>query len=327
MYLVLTIDTEEDNWGQYAGSSFSVENTKRIPRLQHLFEKYGVYPTYLISYPVAIDSGSIEILGRCREAGLCEIGAHPHPWNTPPVEEERTSYYSYINHLPPDLQYAKIRSLHETIVSNFGVRPASYRSGRWGFNQNVAMCLARLGYRVDTSMTPYTDWGCYQGPDFSRHSHDPVLLHLASDNGEYRDILEVPPTIGYLQRNQSLSNSLYWSIKRRLPGGDRVAGLLHRTGLLNRVCLSPESHDAPQMIQLARTLMASGTQVFNLFFHSPSLLEGCSPFVTSSSELTSFLARIEMFLGFARAVGMRPVTISELGAETLGAPTVEILRL
>src|SRR5688500_12060234 len=158
MNLTITIDTEEDNWGEYARPQFSVENIARIPRLQSLFDRYDVRPTYLISYPVATSSAAVEILGKYRSEGRCEIGTHPHPWNTPPIDEERTQTNSYISNLPASLQYRKIETLTQTINAAFGVRPTSYRSGKWGFNEDVARALIHLAYKVDTSVFPVWDW-------------------------------------------------------------------------------------------------------------------------------------------------------------------------
>src|SRR5215510_14611103 len=116
MYLTVTIDTEEDNWGEFARDSFTVENISRIPRLHELFMRRGVRPTYLVSYPVVTDPKSVDILGGYRNAGQCEIGTHPHPWNTPPVVDERNQINSYMCNLPAALQNRKIQTLTDTIA-------------------------------------------------------------------------------------------------------------------------------------------------------------------------------------------------------------------
>ena len=80
------------------------------------------------------------------------------------------------------------------------------------------------------------------------------------------------------------------------------------------------------MIRLTAALMKQGTKVINMFFHSPSLLEKCSPFVRTEAELASFLARIDQFLAFAQSAGLRSVTMSELRAADVGASTVRVLE-
>jgi hypothetical protein len=319
VYLAITIDTEEDNWGEFTRSSYSVENIRRIPRLQALLEKRGVVPTYLISYPVATSTAAIDILGRYREEGRCEIGAHPHPWNTPPLEEERTPANSFISHLPTELQYRKLKTLHDTITQNFGAAPRSYRSGRWGFSDDIARHLIRLGYLVDTSLSPATDWGEYGGPDYSDRCLDPFVYVMPAQNGfAGGTLLEVPATVGFVQSQPALATA-YWTIRRKVPAGDKVLAALSRTRLLNHVSLSPELHDAAHMIRLVRALLARGTTVVNMFFHSPSLLEGCSPFVRTAADAEDFLERIDRFLVFAQSAGLRPVTMSELTPAAVGA--------
>jgi hypothetical protein len=324
--LAITIDTEEDNWGEYTRSAYTVRNIARIPALQNVFNTYGVRPTYLISYPVATSPLAIDLLRDYRENGLCEIGTHPHPWNTPPVEESLTPFNSYISNLSPGLQFRKIKTLHDTIAENFGAVPTSYRSGRWGFNDDVAKNLIRLGYAVDTSICPASDWREYEGIDYSGWSMEPFVYRLeGSGETSGGSLLEVPATIDFVQRRRQLASSIYWTIKRRIPLGAKVLSVLNRAQLLNHVCLSPETHEATRMIQLVRTLLKSNTRVVNMFFHSPSLLESCTPFVKTANEAEKFVERIARFLDFARSAGLEPVTMSELSPADVEASTVRVL--
>jgi hypothetical protein len=80
--------------------------------------------------------------------------------------------------------------------------------------------------------------------------------------------------------------------------------------------------DAEEMIRLATTLTLRGTHVLNLFFHTPTLLEGCSPFTRTSADVEAFLRKIDQFLAFAMSAGFTPVTVSELTATAVGASKV-----
>jgi hypothetical protein len=325
MYFVVTIDTEEDNWGEYARQDYTVENIRRIPALQEVFARYDVRPTYLISYPVATSPMAIDILGSLRVQGHCEIGTHPHPWNTPPVEEDRTPFNSFISHLPSALQYRKIETLTTVIERNFGVRPASYRSGRWGFDEGVAANLIRLGYMVDTSVSPTWTWQPDGGPDFSQCSIDPFLYRLdASPGAAGGSLLEVPATIDFVQSPRRFAHTASRSV-RRLPLGNKIAAALARLRVLNHISVSPEIDSAPDMVRLARALLRRGTSVINMFFHSPTLLEGCSPFVRTSSDYQIFMSRLDAFLAFARSAGLQSLTMSELTAERARASRVVVL--
>jgi len=317
VYLAITIDTEEDNWGEFDRPSYSVNNIERIPSLQDMFVRRGVRPTYLISHPVATSPKSIEILGGYRDQGLCEIGTHPHPWNTPPITEARTPFNSFINNLPSALQFEKIKTLTETIQRNFGCRPTTYRSGRWGYSEDVARNLIRLGYALDSSIYPTCDWRSSGGPDFTNHSYEPFVYQVEGATGG-EALFEVPPTIDFIQTPRRVAHAASRAI-RRLPAGNRIAGVLDRLRVLNHVSLSPEINDAPAMIRLADTLLHRGARVMNMFFHSPTLLEGRSPFTKTASDVAAFVARIDAFLAFAQSAGLRPVTMSELTPAVVGA--------
>ena len=119
--LVITIDTEEDCWKNYGRQNNPVENIKQIPMLQEIFNHYGALPTYLVSYPIVINQSSSLILKEMLDSGQCEIGAHCHPWNTPPFEEQISTRNSMLCNLPAELQYRKLEILHRTIVERFGL--------------------------------------------------------------------------------------------------------------------------------------------------------------------------------------------------------------
>lgn len=327
MYLVVTIDTEEDNWGEYQRPSFSVENIQRIPRLQDVFNKRGIRPTYLITYPVATSPLALDILGRYHEQGLCEIGTHPHPWNTPPVEEALTARTSFISNLPAALQYRKLKTLHDTITRNFGAAPTSYRSGRWGFSDDVAVNLIRLGYKVDSSISPLSDWSEYGGNDYSNCSLEPFVYRCEALRDDLAaSLLEVPATIDFVQQRRNMATSVHRALVRRVPFGGKILAVLSRLRILNHVAISPETHSAEHMIRLTKALMHRGTGVVNMFFHSPSLLENCSPFVKTPADVQSFIARIDRFAQFAEAAGLQVATLSELSASAVGASEVRRLR-
>ncbi len=314
MKLIITIDTEEDNWGHYSPSARALENIERIPRLQQVFDEFNAKPTYLITYPVAADERAVSILKKISDAGRCEVGTHCHPWNTPPFEEETSEMNSMLSNLPQDLQYRKIQSLHETIHKHFGVEPVCFRSGRWSYDAEIARNLCRLGYKVDTSVTAYTDWTKYYGSDFTNISPQPARLAVknSSDPSSHGPLVEIPATVGFLQKNFGMSNFIHESITRKRPLSYlKLAGVLRRLNLINKVSLSPEVASGKEMIGLARRMMQNRYPVMNMFFHSPSLKAGLTPFVKSRDGEGRFIERIEEFLLFARDAGIESIKLSE----------------
>lgn len=297
----ITIDTEEDNWGDYTDTVGSVENISALPRLQALFDKYRVIPTYLINYPVASQQSSIDVLKAFLDEGVCEIGTHCHPWNTPPVDEALNAKNSMMCNLDYDLLIKKMRHLHETIENNFNIKPQAFRAGRWALNEDVARCLSELGYLVDTSMSPFVDWSSSQGPDFRASSTYPFYFDAnnLSLHDVQGDLLEVPPTIGFYQKNFKLCDYLQNKISDGVFSRFRLLGILDRLNLLNFHWLSPELSDGPEMVKLSKRFVKSGHKFLNMSFHSTSLLPGKSPFVSDEAGLEDFLEKIEIFLQYA----------------------------
>lgn len=308
MKLIVTIDTEEDNWGGYRDDRFTVKNIGRIQALQDMFDSYLVRPTYLVSYPVATDDNAVALLKAILDDGRCEIGTHCHPWSTPPVDEKKDARHSMLCNLAPELQMKKIGRLHEVIRDRFGVTPISFRAGRWGFSREVAETIHRYGYKVDTSVTPFIDWSRSFGPDFSEclpdvYRFSPDDIRKKSPRGE---LLEVPATIGFLQENFALADRIQ---KRFRKTG--VNGVLDRLGIINKVWLSPEMSDGPRMIRLVKRFMANGYEFVNLTFHSPSLMAGLTPFVKTESDERRFLRRIKECLVYLRDAGVESITLSD----------------
>ncbi len=313
MKLIITIDTEEDNWGVFSTSGHTLENIAKIPALQEMFDTYDVKPTYLITYPVATDAGSIYILREIEKAGKCEIGMHCHPWNTPPFDEDLNESNSMLCNLPHELQYKKMSHLTDTITRNFGARPVSFRSGRWGFDEQVARNLCRLGYKIDTSVTPFVDWTNYCGPDFSQIQPWPFMFPSPDECGvaSAGSLLEIPASIGYLQGNWALRNMIFNTLKRKPLSRLGFIGLTDRLHLNNKVYLTPELYEGEQLIKLARRFMKDGHKLINMFFHSTTLKAGLTNFDKVGNDEKLFLERIRVFLSFARDAGIESIKLSD----------------
>ena len=240
MKLIFTVDTEEDSWGNARASRYGVKNIGALPALQKLCDELEVKPTYLVTYPVVTNETAAAILRALLEGGNCEVGAQCHPWNTPPFEEPESKWNSMLCNLSEDLQHKKMAVLHEAIERHLKVSAVSFRSGRWGYSRSVATNLAKLGYKVDTSITPFTDWTSVGGPDFSaveprsfRFSADHILRE--SPDGQ---LTEIPVTIGYvgwLSFNMRWCNTVQRIAQRKRLARARLAGILSKANLIRKV--------------------------------------------------------------------------------------------
>jgi hypothetical protein len=238
---------------------------------------------------------------------------HCHPWNTPPFEEALNEKNSMLCNLSADLQYRKMSFLHNAIIKNLAVHPVSFRSGRWGYNQTVAENLLKLGYKIDTSITPYTTWRDYQGPDFSDISPLPFRFSCKDIYKETPDgdLIEVPATIGFLQEDFETRNLLMKMLQTRPLNLLRLIGILHKLNLLNKVWLTPELSDSRQLIELVQCLMKKDYEVINMFFHSTTLTAGLTHFVNTKEDEHEFIRRIKNFLFFAKDAGIESIKLSE----------------
>ncbi len=310
--LFITIDTEEDLWGDYSRSEIHVENVSRIPRLQTLFDRFGAIPTYLVNWPVVTNENACRMIRNIHEKGRCEIGAHCHPWNTPPFAEEISGRNTMLCNLPEELVRKKMENLHEAIIGRFGFAPVCFRAGRWGMGGGAARCIEDLEYKVDSSVTPFIDWSKHEGPDYSEA---PALTYRFAPGDFPREspggsLLEVPATIGFLQHNFS---SCFAVRKRFLRGAlsrYHVIGILDRLGVNSFRLLSPETNSSSDMIRLAGNFIRTGHRFLNMFFHSSTLLPGATPFVQNETQLESFLKNIERFLEFASDSGFEYAPLS-----------------
>ncbi|MHB8481171.1 MAG: polysaccharide deacetylase family protein [Nitrospiria bacterium] len=319
MKLIVTVDVEEDNWGAFDPVKNTLKNIEMIPELQGMFDRYHVRPTYLINYPVAVDARSISILGTILEGGKCEIGTHCHPWNTPPFEEIINERNSMICNLPPDLQFRKLQSLTEMVNQNFNISPVSFRAGRWGISKEMPIFLEKLGYKVDSSITPFTNWTKHYGPNFygialNPYYFNPENLFKPVSDGR---MLEVPASIGFVQSNHKAANLIVEMLRKPLIKHFRLIGLFDRLGLLQKVWLSPEQSDSGNMITLTRRLIQRKAPLINLFFHSPALQPGLTPYVRNQEEKLRFIKTIEKFLAYTTEVGIQSILLSESLKEAL----------
>ena len=311
---IITIDTEEDNWGSFAAPSFTTENIQRIPYLQMIFDNFNVKPTYLVTYPITTDQRSVSILKNILDAGKCEIGAHCHPWNTPPFEEEKNARNSMLSNLPSDLQLKKLTALHETISNNFGIEPISFRAGRFGFDTEVAKNILKLGYKIDTSVTPFVDWSSYHGPNFSEYGWQP--FRFPKDNISTKNInhqlLEVPATIDFIPCDIKVVKLFYKILSRKTNNSLKLKRFFSRIKLLQKIWLSPEMDTSTMEINLIKNLLMKGCKIFNMVFHSTSLLFGLSPFVRDRNDERKFFDNIKKVSLFFKDKEIASIKLSDV---------------
>src|SRR5215210_3046081 len=310
MHLLVGIDTEGDNqWDTAARLDQRFENIYALPRLHALFARHAVRPTYVITYPVAIDGRSAEVLRGLLERGDCEVGAHHHAWETPPCTPEDIRRHPYASNLPLEQFEAQLETLTSAILQSTGRRPLSYRSGRFGFSATHVSALERCGYRVESSVAPLFYESHKGGPEFVDAELRPYFLaYDSATTPGSSDVLEVPVSSAL---NRTLPRWLQHAYARA-PKPYTTKRILRAAGLLRMRWLRPSYSSLDDMIALACDLAQWNEPVLNLLFHSSEAIVGGGPYNKTQAELDAFCDRLERFLRFATSeLKAVPVTFAE----------------
>jgi hypothetical protein len=308
--LFVVVDTEEEfDWSAaYSRDNVSVTAIDEVGRLQAVLSPYGVKPTYVVDYPVASTASSADRLAGIALSGDCHIGAHLHPWVTPPFVEPLGPRTSYPCNLGLEVEREKIHLLKDAIVNNIGVTPRSFKAGRYGFGRTTAEVLESLEFDIDLSVNPHMDFTDDGGPSFEG------FLPVPSFFGSRRRLLELPCTTGFVGTARRAGPWLHRAASAPWLTPFRTVGLLSRSGLLNKVMLSPEGNSLEEMQTLTDTLYrADGIRTFALTFHSPSLKPGCTSYVQTTAERDAFLTTIGRYCAFfMNTLGGVPTTPADL---------------
>ena len=316
--LLAVVDTEEEfEWGKaFSRESVGTDTLSYQNIGQDILDRYGLKPTYVVDYPVAT-SPAVWSLRKIKDSGRCQIGAHLHPWVSPPFEEDVGPFNSFPGNLPRELEFRKLEFLTDVITKAAGEPPRVYKAGRYGIGPNTAEALAKLGYKVDVSLVPHSDFRADCGPDFRGLRDRPFWF------GPQSSLLEIPGSCGFVGSVQrygpEFDRLLRWPFMRRF----RMTGVAARLRLLERVSLSPEGFTLDEQCRLLRAMVEAGHRVFTLTYHSPSLVPGHTPYVRSRSDLEVFLSKLDGVIRFfMEELNGMPTTHYEMLrlVENIGAP-------
>jgi hypothetical protein len=328
--LFVLIDTEEEfDWGgPFTRSQTSVRHLRSVQRVQRLFDRYRLRPTYVIDFPVASQPDGYEPLRELVQSAHCAIGAHLHPWVTPPYVEPLNGRNSFAGNLDPPLERAKLMGLLDVIGQNLGVRPRTYKAGRYGIGRSTLPLLDELEFEVDQSVMPHYDFSSESGPSFKAFDAQPFLFTPQTPGaarpgaaGEGRRLLELPCTCAYLGAAGQAAEAVHTLTTSPALQWSRLGGIAARLRVAERLVLSPEGFTVTEMRRVTAALLRRGVRTFTLTFHSPSIEAGHTPYVRSADDLAQFLGRIESYLDyFFGALGGTTTTPEEFRTSILASP-------
>lgn len=318
MNFIVTIDTEADNQWEH-GRGITVENIKHVPRFQELCNKYHIKPTYLITSEICEDPFAKDIFNEYLENDQAEIGAHLHSWTTPPFLNKEGYRYNDVNHafanqLPDDLLINKLRYLTDQIGTSFGKRPTSFRSGRYGFNENVARILIANEYIVDSSVTPYTRWtsqkgipGENGGPDFMNKRPLPYRY-----NYKGKSLIEIPvtimPTRFPLNRDNGITRYYFKNVDNKLI----LRSFRKMFFRYQPLWLRPLPWmDLKMLGDVVNEANDKRLPFLVMIFHSSELMPDCSIYRTDKDSVEKLFDLLESFFILLNNKGINSVSLTE----------------
>lgn len=301
---LLTVDTEEEfDWAApLAREGFRLDSVGELAKFQQFAQGFGAKPVYLLDYPLATSAEAVAAIGDAVTGARAEVGVQLHPWVSPPFDEQVTEYNSFTGNLPYELERAKLLELHGAIARNFGQAPLIYRAGRYGVGPNTAFILREAGIAIDTSVRSRFDYTDIGGQNFAHLGPEPWRV------GDEGSLIELPLTTVFCGALRRQGARIY-PMLGKIPKGQ---GIFARSGLLDRVPLTPEGVSIAEAIRAIDQALADGLPVLVLSFHSPSLRPGCTPYVRDEGDLAAFYGWWRAILAHLAARGVHPTSAGEI---------------
>ncbi len=303
MKFIVTVDTEADDQWSGTGDA-TLRNLEGLARFQSFMHERGVPPTYLASFET-LAHPMLQNLARAHAEGVAEIGGHLHPWTTPPLDAG-DCVQRFPLELPDDVLEGKLATLTSALTELLGEQPLSFRAGRWGADNRVLHAVARQGYRVDSSVTPFIRWRDVVRdaeahtaiPDFSRVSPKPALVPGT-------DLFEVPMSVIAAGALPSATLASYG--QRRTTLG-RVARALSRP----RWCrIFPETR-ARDLEAVYRAALRQELPILVFMIHSSELVAGMSPYAKTESAVEHIYELLGGFLALLKKENVQAVRMRDV---------------
>lgn len=306
--IIVTIDTECDKSIDWTtGSPLTFRGVEEaVPELlQPVFSEFGIKPTYLLSPEVMCSRECCSIF---REVKNVELGTHLHgdyivpqikTWNfAGSMTDDMQWEYA------PELERAKLQTLTELFIQQFGFRPTSFRAGRYGVGHFTGRWLQELGYLVDTSVTPHLIWTNKNGLKFPGFENVQELPYRISTDGDIwksgeSDLLEVPITI---LQNTKLSSSA------------RIRSLSSYQS--ESIWFRPWSSDAETMCNIIKyaateSMLVGRGRPLVMMFHNVELIPGASPRPQTESDVIRYLDTLRRTFELTEKMGIKSYTLTE----------------
>ncbi len=317
--VAVTIDTEEQ-WDWNAGwdrQAYSLDNIRDMPRFEERCACHGMRTTWFADSAVMEHAPSRDVmLGLAARPGV-ELGMHIHPWIIPPYLSDAACgpRESYLHNHTPEQVHAKLSNVYE-LFEDQGLRPRSFRGGRYSSGGAIHDFLRSKNFVADSSVVPFTTWPDDGAPDFHDRDLSPRRVG-ASPSGQ--GLWEVPLTLGFTRPDFRRWADRFEAIQRSALRRLRLIGILGKLGFVQRVWLNFECTRADAMLALLRVLRPMQLPHLILTVHSTSLVPGGNPYSATEERVRQIWATVDQVLGTVASWDeVRPATVGEI-ADTLEA--------
>ena len=239
------------------------------------------------------DAQSVKTLRELK--GNYEFGTHLHAAFIEP--DKKFQDYAGIDSpdfqssYPEEIEYRKLENLSNLFFDCFGYRPTSFRAGRYGAASQSINSLQKLGYKVDTSVTPHIRWTEPNGiVDFRKAPEQPYFpaeneIVVPGGNPAER-ILEAPVTVmpRLLRRNPVWFRPWFASV-------DQMKKIFQ---------YQLKKHADKEVINI------------NMMFHSMEIIEKASPYPQTSEDVQRFIDDMLEGLSWCKQEGVEFCGLSSL---------------
>lgn len=302
IYLAVTIDTECDKgakWKVKQPLSFMNIYNGVVNNLQPIFDKHHVKATYLLSPEIINDSLSVEVFKSFRQR--VELGTHLHSeFIEPEANFNCTNTSQYQSDFDSDIERVKLENLTTLFKQIFGYQPLSFRAGRFGISKHSLQILQDLGYKVDSSVTPDTQWRNQVSGNVVNFFGAPYQPYYPSKedfrkDGEM-DILQVPVTL----INKKLFRLPLW-LKRGIKLNKSYQQILfnYSTNFSKPIWLRPTYSNLDAMKEVTFKIFNKSRDnnvYLCIMFHSNEFELGMSPYSLTKPEMNKIIRRLDLYL-------------------------------
>ncbi len=287
---------EEFDWdGGFYPANTAVTHGAELIRFVDALLDAGANVTLAMDYPFITSEDGKRVVSHFKhlDGERIEFATHLHPWVNPPIPEGTTSVTnreSFPGNLSEEEEYAKLKALTDEIERVTGTRPVTYLAGRYGIGKHSRQILKSLGYKVDLSVSAYTDFSRNEGPDFSLFSNQ-----ITRDDS----VTSIPHTCSFVcplpwveqHFNRNPAHYQKWA-------SSKLTAILLKILRVKKYRLSPEGFGFAHMKAVTEAQLRIGQEVYIVSLHSPSVKPGCTPYVKSEAQYDAFKRSLVTYIDY-----------------------------